>query len=89
MIFKKKEKEGIEERLNLLQAIFPKSKEIFEKGNATFLKKEVKSDDIIDALGLAVSGYMGVQNGFNFISQKEKKQDIYGLDMNMIFYQIK
>ena len=57
MFFKKKEKEGIHERINLLQSIFPKSKEIFDEANALFLKKEVKQDDVIDALGLAVTGY--------------------------------
>ena len=89
MIFKKKEKVGIEERINLLQNIFPKSKEIFELGNLHFLKKEVKSDDIADALGLAVTGYLGMKNGFDFLISKEKKQDIYGLEMNMIFFDIK
>ncbi len=86
MIFKKKEKEGIEERLNLLQSLFSKSREIFEQGNTQFLKKDVKSDDIIDALGLAITGHLGIKDGFDFISQKEKKQDIYGLEMNMIFF---
>lgn len=85
MTFKKKEKEGMEERINLLQSIFPKSKEIFEKGNNQFLKKEVKSDDIVDALALAITGYLGRKNGFDFLISKEKKQDIYGLEMNMIF----
>ncbi|MFK8005580.1 MAG: DUF429 domain-containing protein [Saprospiraceae bacterium] len=86
MIFKKKEKEGIEERINLLQVLFPKSKEIFEKGNIQFLKKEVKSDDLIDSLSLAVTGYLGMKYGFDFLISKEKKQDIYGLEMNMIFF---
>ena len=89
MIFKKKEKVGIEERINLLQSIFPKSTEIFEKGNSQFLKKEVKSDDLADALGLAVTGYLGMKYGFNFLIPKEKKQDIYGLEMNMVFFEIK
>lgn len=86
MVFKKKEKVGIEERINLLQSIFPKSKEIFEQGNTHFLKKEVKSDDLADALGLAVTGYLGMKYGFHFLFPKEKKQDIHGLEMNMIFY---
>lgn len=86
MIFKKKEKVGIEERINLLQSIFPKSKEIFEQGNTQFLKKEVKSDDLVDSLGLAVTGYLGLKYGFDFLFPKEKKQDIYGLEMNMIFF---
>ena len=89
MFFKKKEKEGIDERINLLQSIFPKSKEIFDEANALYLKKEVKPDDVIDALGLAVTGYLGRQFGFDFISPEEKKQDIHGLEMNMIFFDIK
>lgn len=86
MVSKKKEKKGIEERINLLQSIFPKSKNIFEQGENQFLKKEVKSDDLVDALVLAVTGYLGLKYGFNFLISKEKKQDIYGLEMNMIFY---
>ena len=88
MIFRKKEKEGIEERLELLQSIFPKSREIFEKGSAQFLKKEVKPDDIIDALVLAITAYLGLEYGFDFVSLKEKKQDIYGIEMNMVFFNI-
>ncbi len=89
MIFKKKEKEGIEERINLLQSIFPKSKDIFKEGNSQFLKKEVKSDDLVDALGLAVTGYLGMKYGLDFLIPIEKKQDIYGLKMNMVFFEVK
>lgn len=89
MVYKKKEKEGIEERLELLQNIFPKSKEIFDQGSELFLRKEVKMDDLIDALGLAVTGYLGMKFGFDSISSEEKKQDTYGLEMNMIYFDIK
>lgn len=88
LVFSKKDKKGINERLDLLQSIFPKSREIFEFGNNHFLKKEVKSDDIIDALGLAVTGHLGMKNGFDFVSQDEIKQDIYGIKMDMIYFDI-
>ncbi|MFK7770970.1 MAG: DUF429 domain-containing protein [Saprospiraceae bacterium] len=86
MFFKKKEKEGVKERIKLLDSFFPKSTDVFEKGNAQFLKKEVKSDDIIDALVLAVTGFLGLKYSFDFLIPIEKKQDIYGLEMNMIFF---
>lgn len=86
MRFKKSIKEGENERLALLSLFYPKAKIIFEEGSTSFLKKEVKNDDIIDALGLAVTGWLGMQNGFDFLISKNKKQDIYGLEMNMCFY---
>ncbi len=86
MQFKKSTKEGEDERLTLLSHFYPKSKSVFEEGSKSFLKKEVKNDDIIDALGLAVTGLLGMQNGFDFLISKNKKQDIHGLEMNMCFY---
>ena len=89
MIFKKKEKKGIIERINLLQSIFPKSSQIFEKGSTIFLKKEVMPDDTTYALVLAVTGYLGMKYGFSYIEPKEIKKDIYGIEMNMIFFEKK
>jgi len=86
MQFKKSIKEGEEERLALLSLFFPKSKLIFKQGSKSFLKKEVKNDDIIDALSLAVTGWLGMQNSLEYIFPKNNKQDSYGNVMNMCFY---
>lgn len=85
MLEKKSKLEGINERIKLLQKLFSKSNSIFKKGRQLFLKKEVKDDDIVDALVLALTGFLGEKNGYEFISDKPIKQDTHGLEMKMIF----
>lgn len=88
MKFKKKEKEGIRDRINLLESIYPMAREIFEEGESKFLKKEVLPDDVIDALGLAVSGFLGLKYGFSYVDP-QSKYDQRNLKMNMIYFDIK
>lgn len=88
MKFKKKEKDGIRERIDLLENIFPIAKEIFEEGKSKFLKKDVLPDDVLDALGLAISGLFGIKYGFSFVDPNSKF-DQRNLEMNMIYFDIK
>lgn len=83
---KKSIKEGIFERINLIEKYYTKSNSIFEKGRKEFMKKEVKDDDLIDAIVLAVTGVLGEKHGFSFISNHPIKQDIHGNDMKMIYF---
>jgi len=86
---KKSKPEGIMERMELLQKLFPKSNSILEKGQKDFLKKEVKNDDIVDALALAVTGFLGEKSAYQFISDTPVKQDVHGIDMKMIYFDSK
>jgi len=82
---KKSTTEGITDRMNLLTSHFPKSISVLKKGREYFLKKEVKDDDILDALVLAVTGFLGEKFGYQYISDHPIKQDTHGLEMKMIY----
>jgi len=85
MLEKKSKSEGIKERIDLLQKYFSKSNSIVKKGREQFLKKEVKDDDLVDALILAVTGFLGEKDGYEFIKDDPIKQDVHGLEMKMIY----
>ena len=84
LISKKKTKEGQQERLALLKQYFPKSMEIFDFYQSNFLKKDVKIDDILDALCLSITGYLGNKIGFSYLKTKPNL-DAHKIPMNMIF----
>jgi predicted RNase H-like nuclease len=51
----KKTKEGLEERLAILSRHYPKASACFNEARGQYLKKEVASDDIVDAMVGAVT----------------------------------
>ena len=55
MQFKKKKKDGFNERENLLNKYFSNSKKLIEEARSKYLKKDLTNDDILDALAGAVS----------------------------------
>ncbi len=57
LLHKKKTKEGIEERINLLALKFPTAKTEFNRFRKQFLKKQVADDDILDSLVLALKAF--------------------------------
>jgi predicted RNase H-like nuclease len=60
----KRKKEGYFERLEILKKIYPKAEEIVEYTLSKYLTKEVKKDDILDALVLAINAYLGKKLSF-------------------------
>lgn len=79
--FYKKTKQGINERINLLNSHFEASKSILKNGLQKFEKKNVAVDDILDSLVLALSASLGIDN-LNFIP-KNYEYDSTGLPMRM------
>jgi predicted RNase H-like nuclease len=61
---------GIKERLDLLQKYYPSSIDLFEKILENSFRKNVKPDDITDAICLAVSAYIAGKNELNKIIGK-------------------
>jgi predicted RNase H-like nuclease len=55
MTFPKKSSEGIEERLQLLQKHCQSATAIFETAKQKYIRKDLATDDILDALVLAVT----------------------------------
>lgn len=60
----KRKKEGYIERIEILKKIYPKTEEIVEFTLDKYLRKEVKKDDILDALVLAINAYLGQKLNF-------------------------
>jgi len=83
----KKKVVGQAERINVLKLLYAQTGEIIEFATSRFKKKNVATDDIIDALCLAVTGLIGLERGFATIPQVPEK-DSHGLDMQMIYCDI-
>ena len=79
----KKRSEGLSERTQLLQSIYPGTADIIAHALSTYRRKDVARDDILDALSAAVTGLIGGQNLVS-ISQ-EPEFDERGLRMEMVY----
>lgn len=78
----KRKKEGYIERLEVLEQVYSKTDEIVEYTLNNYLRKEVKKDDILDALVLAVNAYLGKELTFkNYPSAYIYDQQ--GIQMNV------
>ena len=79
----KKRSEGLLERTQLLQSIYPQAADIIAHALSTYRRKDVARDDILDALAGAVTGLMG---GHNLASIPQKPEfDERGLQMEMVY----
>ncbi len=57
MVHGKRCREGIDERLDLLSSRFRASRKVYETAVSKYRRKDVSRDDIVDAMGLAVTAY--------------------------------
>ncbi len=73
MSHSKKTKEGIGERLGVLNGIDRKSQEIYEKALSKYQRKAVAKDDIIDALVLALTA--GIEGQLTQIPAEIEKDE--------------
>ena len=83
MQYPKKRSEGLAERTELLQSIYPQTTNIIDHTLSAYRRKDVARDDILDALAAALTGLMGTQN-LTSIPQ-EPEFDERGLRMEMIY----
>jgi len=83
MRFSKKKKPGQTERQDVLQSIFPQSDGIYEEALSAYRRKELARDDILDAIALAVTVVMGVDQLSSIPVTPEFDQ--YGLPMEIVF----
>ena len=79
----KKRNEGLSERTQLLQSIYPQTDDIIAHALSTYKRKDVARDDILDALSAAVTGLMGKQNLVSI--PQEPEFDERGLRMEMVY----
>ena len=80
----KKRNEGLSERTQLLQSIYPQTADIIAHTLFTYKRKYVARDDILDTLAAAVTGLMGRQNLASI--PQEPEFDERGLRMEMVYY---
>jgi predicted RNase H-like nuclease len=80
--YHKRQEKGYQERLEILQSIYPPAQTIVESAN--YSQKEVKRDDILDALAAAVTAKIGFDNLSCLPPQPEI--DAHGLPMEMVYF---
>lgn len=79
----KKRSEGLLERTQLLQSIYPQTADIVAHALSTYRRKDLARDDILDALAAAVTGLMGEKNLASI--PQEPEFDERGLRMEMVY----
>lgn len=79
----KKRSEGLAERTELLQSIYPQTTNIIHYTLSTYRRKDVARDDILDALCAAVTGLVGGENLASI--PQEPEFDERGLRMEMVY----
>lgn len=79
----KKRSEGLSERTQFLQSIYPQTPDIINHALSTYRRKDVARDDILDALAAAVTGLMGGQDLASI--PQDPEFDERGLRMEMVY----
>ncbi len=79
---KKKTKEGINERISLLQKVYPNILDQFKQIRNSFFKKDVADDDILDSIVLAFNA-RGIFNTDYTMFPKLQVFDDKGIGMNV------
>ena len=83
MQYAKKRAEGLAERTQLLQSIYPQTADIIVYALSAYRRKDVARDDILDSLAAAVTGLMGEHNLASI--PQEPEFDERGLRMEMVY----
>ena len=83
MQYAKKRNEGLSERMQLLQSVYPQATDIINHTLSTYRRKDVARDDILDTLSAAVTGLIGGQNLVSI--PQEPEFDERGLRMEMVY----
>jgi len=85
LISKKSELSGLEERQLLLSQYFPNTEKTINEMLSKYPRQ--LADDFVDAMVLAVIGYIGMQNGFLTIPEHPEK-DCRGLPMEIVYSKV-
>jgi predicted RNase H-like nuclease len=88
LLSKKSTEAGIDERLNILQGFDHHMFELYNEILFSFKRKDVKKDDIVDAMCLCLVNKLAVGCNLNLL-ENENKYDETGLKMRIGFYRPK
>ena len=83
MQYSKKKRLGLEERLDVLEAIRPTVREEFTRMSAAFLRRQVALDDIVDAMAAAITATAD-WNEFRYLPELHQR-DAYDRPMTMAY----
>jgi len=84
MQYNKKQREGQQERLRVLEKYLPQCHALFEQACGEFLRREVARDDIVDAMVCAVTAKCGFA-GYRTVPAIPER-DGQGLPMEIVYY---
>jgi predicted RNase H-like nuclease len=82
--YSKTKENGHLERLKILQSVYPQSEAILNQTLSSYLRKEVRKDDILDALCAAITAKIGRENLASIPSPPEP--DLEELPMEMVYF---
>lgn len=85
MQYNKKKEEGKQERLAVLERLFPQCHGLYEQAYTAFLRKQVAHDDIIDAMVCAVTAKYGYGN-YSTVPTNPVR-DVMGLPMEIVYWE--
>ena len=83
MMHYKKTPEGFAERMELLESLYPRRRELFEECVGSYLRKDVARDDVVDAIAPAVGLY--VSGGEVATIPEVPEVDSMGLGIRMTY----
>ena len=83
MMVRKKDRPGLQERLDLLSRVDARASETFQAAQRQFLRREVARDDILDAMVAALTAD-GAPEGLQSLPASPQT-DPYGLPMEMVY----
>jgi predicted RNase H-like nuclease len=80
----KKTAQGFEDRKNLLRKIYLEAENLINGALEKFKRKDAARDDIVDALAVAVTAWLGQNRGLSTLPA-EPEIDAHGLPMEMVY----
>ena len=83
MRYSKKSTWGFQERIQVLQSVFPQTGKLVDFALSTYRRRDVASDDVLDALVAAVTAIGGLKGLMSI--PKEPEFDSRGLRMQIMF----
>lgn len=84
MQYSKTKETGFKERYGLLLSLYPPTEQVLYQVLSGYPRKQVKKDDVLDALVAAVTAWLG-KNGLSSIPEQHEK-DARGLAMEMVYF---
>ena len=84
LLSKKSQKEGVEQRLDLLSRLDPEAKILYKRILAETKRNQVKRDDILDALCLCLANQISSKTQTHFITD-ENQVDAQGIPVKLAY----